>query len=374
MQEHSAEKVLYILCVTVSIFSLVKGLAIAPHPYALSQHLYSYENGFLIRGLLGQIYSFFFDNNWYLIKQAVNISSLVTCFTVTGYVIYLVHYRFYSQCTPYFFLLVASGPLFVTIGATRGYFDSYILLLGLLSYFSYKDQRMVQSIALFSVALLIHEMVAIFILPLFVLDLMGKQKKEVLIRGGVILVLVFGTIMVTTFGIATEKQADAIQQKAVDAAESLSEGWRPFEELTCYAVRNNPARAREIPMIDKIINRVWKWKAYIFANVAIIFLVVLPFLGSEYGKALVIAGVSFSPHVINFIAFDHNRFMGLATLTSLVAGLTVFSTHQQFKLRNGLKGAIVIISLVQLCIVYDVVPQYARGNTLLGLLLKGFNL
>lgn len=351
----------------VALFSLCKGFALSPHPYAYSQYLYTYEHGFLIRGLMGQVAHLLFGDDYGALRVAVDVLSAVSVAALVLGLFALFRWRYDTgPVARLVFLLVASGPLFVTLGATRGYHDAPMLGMGLIAYVLYGARRYLAAFACLTLGVLIHELVVMYVLPLFAVDLLdrGGARTETLRRGGVILAVALVTCTVVWQGRATDAQYDHLVGALERSEPVLGEGWDGYLRWGPFAAGNSVGATAKTYRLKQLV---WKKKVrpYLMANLAVLLLVPgILVRRREYGRAAVYAGILLAPHAAYLFAWDLNRLMSLATFTGLVAGMHVASTSRVAAGR-WLTVPVLVFTLIQLATRYDVVDQYARGATLL---------
>lgn len=220
-------------------FSLLKGFARRVHPYALSQYMYTFERGFLVRALPGHAAKLVCDEQFECIGRLVDVLSTLA---VVGFAIVLfvvVRARLASSSGSLLLAVVGSGPLLVSIGATRGYRDALTLTLGLLAYYCYTLGRRWLALLLFGVALLVHEIVAVYVLPLFVLPALVRQPLGRRLRHvAVVLGLALATHSVVRAGAADRAQRRLLVSKLERSARELSQRWRGYRRFGPLAARS----------------------------------------------------------------------------------------------------------------------------------------
>ncbi|NIO29202.1 MAG: hypothetical protein GTO29_11690 [Candidatus Latescibacteria bacterium] len=365
------KKYLYIIVFVVGIFSLIKGFAIHPHPYALSQYLYTYEGGFLVRGLLGQTASLLFDADYVQIKKLVEIISI--CFVLLFFVAINLTFLNISNNREenlLLFLIIVSGPLLVSIGSTRGYHDALMLSLGLFSYNFFVDKKYIISIILLSIAILIHEIVTVYILPLLALHLID-YKIDPLRKIITILFITILTITVLIIGKADNNQVQILKSKIAESTSVLSNGWEGYQKYGPHAaLRKPPSHWQSLRFKERLMdvfrNILHKRNAsYLSINIVLIILgIYITLKNKSLFKTIYILALFLSPHIIHLIAWDSNRFLSLSTLTSCFILLHLINKNYG-SLKKILRFCAPVLVIIQICTDYDVIEQYAGNETLL---------
>lgn len=348
------------------LVSLARSFSRQVHPYALSQYQYTYEHGFLIRGLPGELARLACGRSSDCLVSLVEVVGTVSVLAF-ALVLWLV-VQAQSRCAPAANLMltaVASGPLLVQIAAARGYHDALTLTLGLVAYHAFVRRRFVTSVLVFGLALLVHELVAVYILPLFALRLaLSLRERPLLLRQlAVVLLLGVAALGVVKLGHASRRQQREIASRLADTQE-LGRGWRQYRPAGIAAAKLEPgavnaARLRELTRPPN--------PRYV-APLALALVLVLLLLARHrallwfplYAAALV------APVAILLVAWDVERLLSLAGLTALFVCLLALE-------RTAVRRApvYVLAATLTLCAVgiethYNVRGRYAYSGTLFG--------
>lgn len=348
------------------LISLARGFARTVHPYALSQYQYTYEHGFLIRGLPGELARHACGSSSDCLLSLVE--KVGTCSVIAFALAVWLVVQLQSRWSPAANLTLAafaSGPLCVQIGAGRGYHDALTLALGVASYHAFVRRRFVTSVVLFGVALLVHELVAIYILPLFALRLaLSVKERGLLLRAAVVVVLAAGSVAVVKLGHANREQQRDIEHRLGATAGSLGRGWRQYRSAGMAAAKTDPERGNGV---QQSALRRTPFGRYV---APLVFGLVLVFALLAAQRALLLfplyAALLLAPAAVLFVAWDVERLLSLAGLTALFVCLTAEE-------RTGVRRAPIYALVATLGLVtlglkthYNVASRYAYEGTLFG--------
>jgi hypothetical protein len=348
------------------LVSLARSFSRQVHPYALSQYQYTYEHGFLIRGLPGELARVACGRSSDCLVSLVEVVGTVSVLAF-ALVLWLV-VQAQSRSAPAANLTltaVASGPLLVQIAAARGYHDALTLALGLVAYHAFVRRRFVTSVLVFGLALLVHELVAVYILPLFALRLaLSLRERPLFVRQlAVVLLLGVAALGVVKLGHASGRQQREIASRLAGTQE-LARGWRQYRPAGVAAAKLEPGavnagRLRELTRPPN--------PRYL-APLALALVLVLLLLALNrallwfplYAAALV------APVAILLVAWDVERLLSLAGLSALFVCLVALE-------RTAVRRApvYVLAATLTLCAVgvgthYNVRGRYAYSGTLFG--------
>jgi len=352
--------------------AFIRGAAWDLHPYALSQYAYTYEEGFLIRALTGHITFALCGEDWQAAGQFASFFGWVGAglfFFSFFYAIRKIEW-FRNPRTTLVLVLVTSGPLFVSIGATRGYFDGLIFGMGLLSWTLFDRGRYLFPLAILALAVFIHELVAVYFLPLFAFSILLKIKDEnaktTLRRIGVVLAVVALVFTVVFQGKATETQITYLAEKMARSKPEFSDGWRRYEKMGMAAAKQSVLKEIKLRRIKNLFKRKAN-RPYLITS----FFILLIIITGLYNKPLMAISallVTLSPLLILLVAWDVDRFLSLLTM---VGAFTAGYAAQFIRPRTAyvLSLPILLVSLCQLTIKYSTITQYAKSNTVLDHLL-----
>lgn len=354
------------LVLGVLAYTLAKGFASRPHPYALTQYMYTYEGGFLVRGLPGQLAALACGERFDCVWQFVNVTSSIAVCAFALILFYAVIARYRSYTALLLLAVVGSGPLLVSIGAARGYHDALTLGLGVLAFYFHTRGRTGLALVSYGLALLVHEIVAIYVLPLFVLSTLSPQPLRRRVRhAAVLLSLLLATGAVVRFGVADPDQSRFLAEKLRRSAPTLSEGWWGYEPYGASASRD---QSWLYPDRLEHLRADWN-RPYLTPLAALVALTALLLLLRRRWELPVYLVLMVVPLSVYLVAWDYDRFSSLSGLTGLFVCLEVFK-------RFGRHGAALWIAAPALYLVTMQLSEpfeglsghYARGRTAFGAL------
>ncbi len=312
------------LLLTIITWAFIRGFALHPEPYGLSQYLYTYEEGFLIRGLVGSLFNFLVGPSPIAIKELAVWTSLPI---YIGFIVVLI-ISFHkltsmrereSKTDKLLFLVLISGPLLVGISATRGYHDTLILTLGLISYLSLRAEKPIQSLLWMSLALLIHEQVVFFILPFMGLHLWLQRHSHdqyiYRLETLVLILLAALTVIVIWQGQADARQALLLVEKIELALETdFFETWSdPY--LTLFPAHNDVLHSLSLDNLPLILQA--NHLAMLATSVIFWLLGMQILIGQKkWADSLMFSFACLLPHTIYLVAWDVYRYLGYASMTS----------------------------------------------------------
>lgn len=350
----------------VLLLALGRGYSRQVHPYALGQYQYTYARGFLIRALPGELARLTCGDSIECLSRFVEVTGTVAVFAFTLVLWLVTQARGGRGAAANLTLgVLGAGPLLVQIGAGRGYHDALTLTLGLLAYYAFLRRRWLTSVLLFGVALLVHELVAVYVLPLFVLPLLTSLKERALLwrQGAVLLALVACSVAVVELGHATPAQQREIASRLA-ASRELARHWRQYGSAGMAAAKIRPhtpnwARFREFrrPAMARYL-----------APLAAALALALGLLARRR-QALwfpLYAALIVAPLAILLVAWDTDRLTALAGTTALFVCLAV---EERTASRNAPRYALVLalaLAALGLTTRYDLAGRYAYNGTLFG--------
>lgn len=353
------------LALLAAAVTLLKGAARDVHPYALSQYAYTYEHGFLVRGLPGELMRTCCGRDASCIETGAEVLGSVALLGVVAVLLFVVKGQLWAQSSLLALALVASGPALVSLGATRGYHDALTLLLGLLAYHFFRSERLVLAAAFFGVALLVHELVAFFVLPLFLLEPSLLRFREwswrSSARAATIAALGVAALGVVHFGHADREQKRAIVAALKRNAAEHQQGFRAYRAYGPVAATARPAptvkHAR--PLRQSRYRRYWLTPVLLVGAMSALALWKRRFL--ELPLWVAICAV---PHAIYFVAWDVDRMLSLTGITALFVLVEVL---RRCEIRAApLFVAVPVLGVIawQLFEPYtQLTRRYARGDT-----------
>jgi len=211
----------------------------------------------------------------------------------------------------------------------------------------------------------VHELVAVYILPLFALRLaLSFDERPLFVRQlAVILVLGVAVVAVVKLGHASPKQQREIATRLAES-EHLSRGWRQYRASGIAAARTqpgdlNPARFRELarPPNPRYVAPL----ALGLALVLLLFAVHRALLWFPlYAAALA------APLAILLVAWDIERLLSLAGLTALFVCLAALERTGVRRAPLYALAATLVLTLVSVQTHYNVRGRYAYDGTLFG--------
>jgi hypothetical protein len=342
------------LVLAIMAYTAAKGFALRPHPYALSQYMYTYERGFLVRGLLGHLSKLACDERFDCVWRFVDVTSTIA---IVGFILVLfsaVFARYRSYTALLLLALVGSGPLLVSVGAARGYHDAMTLGLGVLAFHSYSRGRIALTCVSFGLALLVHEIVAIYLLPLFVMPMLERQPvRRWFRRVLVVLALSLATYTVVRAGAADHTQSRFLAAKLSRSAPELSEGWSGYEYYGAFASRKESTRLRP----ERLENLLHPWnRPYLTPLAALFVLAASVLLRRLRWESPVYLALMVAPLGVYLVAWDYDRLGSLSGLTAVFVCAEVFR-------RFARPGAAVWIALPALYLVFVQLGDSYEGLT-----------
>jgi hypothetical protein len=348
------------------LVALARSFSRSVHPYALSQYQYTYEHGFLIRGLPGELAALACGRSsdcLVSLVEVVGTLSLLAFALVLWFVVQAQSRR--APAANLTLAAFASGPLLVQLGAARGYHDALTLALGLGAYHAFVRRRFVTSVLLFGVGLLVHELVAVYILPLFALHLALSARERPLFRKqlGVVLVLSAAALAVVKLGHASPRQQREIASRLAES-EHLSRGWRQYRVAGLAAAKTqatalNGARFHEIVRAPNLRYAV---------PLALALLLIASLLA--FNRALLwfplYAAALLAPLAILLVAWDVERLLSLAGLTALFVCLAALEQTSVRRAPLYALAATFSLAVLSYRTHYNVKGRYAYDGTLFG--------
>ena len=355
-----------LISAAVMLISLGRGFAREVHPYALSQYQYTYAHGFLIRGLPGELARHACGGSSACLLSLVEVvgTCSVLAFVLTLWLVVQAQSR-WAPAANLTLAAFAAGPLLVQIGAGRGYHDALTLALGLAAYHAFVRRRFVTSVLLFGLGLLVHELVAVYILPLFALRLLFSVRERPLFlrQLGVVLVLTAGAVAVVKLGHASPAQRRDIETRLA-ASGQLARHWRQYRSAGIAAAKATTDRsngARPSQLTRPAVRRY-------FAPLTLALLLIAALLLAQRSLLLfpLYAALLLAPLAVLLVAWDIERLLSLAGLTALCVCLAV--EERGAVRRAPLYALVATLALATLGLKthYNVSGRYAYSGTLFG--------
>jgi hypothetical protein len=354
-----------VLVAGVMLYSLIKGGAMRVHPYALSQYMYTFERGLLVRGLPGHLAYLKCGEDWECVGRFVDVTSTLALGFFALMVFLVVRAQSRSGAALLLLAIAASGPLLVSVASTRGYHDALTLGLGLLAYYCYLKARFVLALLTFGAALLVHEIVAIYTLPLFVLPALVRQSpRRWFARIAVLLSLMVATHTVVRQGAASTSQRRLLERKLKASAPELSDRWRGYRRYGPVAAKptSTTPRPKRLQSLQRAYLRPYLLPIAVMVALATIVLI----RRLRLLELPIYVGLMVAPLSVYLVAWDYNRLASLASLTALIVCVEVFR-------RFGGRDATLWLAIPALLLLWVQLPdpytsltkQYARRKTAL---------
>ncbi|HEX4852500.1 MAG TPA: hypothetical protein VFV08_16910, partial [Puia sp.] len=151
---------LFIICIQV-----LKGTALYEHAYARSQYLWSYEYGFIKRGLIGTLVLWMNEDSLYRIVGIINFFSYLSYFLFLYVLFQCIQKHTTTILQKVMALILLASPLIIAVGSLLGYFDAIILTILIYSYqkFCAKKIPIIPFLLLIALSLAIHELALFFV-------------------------------------------------------------------------------------------------------------------------------------------------------------------------------------------------------------------
>lgn len=371
------------------LWAIFRGLALHPEPYALGQYLYGYEQGFLIRGLIGTLARFAVGDAPMAMYGFVWYWSLMVLLFTAIWTLNLGKLRNHvpDNRRPLFDLLLLvlfSGPLLVTFSATRGFHDALVLGLGVIAWqlISVTSRPSIKTgsyaIGLMLLALLIHELVWFYLFPVLVffwwLNCTGSTRTGATVRCSQIHCLLAATMLVfaavLVFGQASEQQLILLQERINSALTTpYFDAWLQ-PQLTLLAVQDSIINKFSLAHLTRLIqlgHLAMLVPSLLFAAISLWLLSGKDSMTRRYSR-LVFGLCWLFPHLLYLFAYDLQRFIPYSNLTSFLLMFEVIrrssAAQIQHLIRPGFTKALwILIGMQTLVINYPPVWMNARNST-----------
>lgn len=368
------EAIAHGLIAVLLVWAFLRGYALAPEPYGLGQFFYTYEAGFLIRGLLGSLVTALAGPEPMAMYALIQPLTAGLYFTFVAALLYA--WRRLREPVPsaaaglddLLFLAVLSGPLMIGIGATRGFLDTPSLLVGLLAYLALRDTRRGLSLLLMAAALLIHEQVAFSILPamgwLVWNRLIPRRNGHAIRDIATLLAMCLMVVLVTHTGQGDAAQLALLTEKVRTALQTpYFDRWSdPY--LTVFAAQNDTARNITLVNFERFYLR--SHQVMLIPTLVFTGLGLMRLAAARRWVALpVLLIANLMPFAIILFAMDVHRYLFHAQLTSyLLLAETLRTTAHAPPLRLLIAPLLLGLTVWQITITdYDTVKFNARNAT-----------
>jgi len=350
---------------------VVKGTALFAHAYARSQYLWSYEFGFIKRGLIGTIALYFNEGSQYRIIGIINFFSYFTFFLFLYFL-----YRFIMRNAQTFrqkaiAILFLSSPFVLAIGSLLGYFDAIILtiLLGIYYLCENKKIPVAACLLLIALALAIHELSLFFVvIPSMYIIWMhpdtNRPKKIMLLVATSVLCLVY------IVAIYAPNQAfnDNLNEKVLKYKHVLSTrtGEDFFTFFSTYALTHNFLHDFKIPRLGMLVPLMPIYGFFVLITNWLVLRNLFPL--RKYITILLYLTACYLPLLIIVVGWDVDRFVCLSICTSYIAYVEVSKAYAENWNDNISVGQFytgAVVALIALFTYYPLSENYAEGETLL---------
>lgn len=361
------------LVAVLLIWNFLRGFALHPDPYALGQYFYTYEGGFLIRGLMGSLVTTVAGPEPMAMHRVILILSVIEYLGLIAVLLWvfgkLRHPDGPARATDNILLLILlSGPFLVGIGATRGFHDSLILSLGLLAWLAWVRERPLIALILMALATLIHEQVVFFILPAMGWWLwihpQHRGRRLPLTPSLSLAGMCVITLLVVHFGKASPAQLDLIHHKVAVALET------PYLEVWANPQFIEIAAANDVPRNVSLHNyaRLRFPGHLIMLSPALAFwlLAARPaFAQRRWAGIGVMTFAMLLPHSLYLFAEDVHRYIPYAGLTAFLIALHSLSLAPSTVRFPFLSNAVLLVFVLAQTLFWDYDPVHynARNST-----------
>ncbi|MCP5141378.1 MAG: hypothetical protein H6980_03355 [Gammaproteobacteria bacterium] len=373
-QRFPSESTVLWLISLLLVWAFLRGFATHPEPYGLGQYFYTYEAGFLIRGLIGTLVHAITGPSPTLIRAFVDPFTTVLYFLFIAILLLVWRDRRPSddparRLHDLLFLALLSGPLMIGIGATRGFLDTINLAVGLLAYLAFQRDRYLTALLLLGIAILIHEQIAFLMLPVLGW-LTWNRLRECRVDGiSRALPLLFAASVITLIVVDTGKGDTAQMLLLIHKVRIALEYTDYFERwvdpyFTIFAAHNKAALNLTFDHLERL--------TYPSHQIMLVPSLVFIALGTaaiattrRWGSLLVYLLANLLPFGIMLFALDVHRYLfhiQLSTFLLLIEALRVAPVGE--RLRPPMIAGLLALTVAQLPITdYPVVELNARNST-----------
>ena len=318
----------FVLLISLAV---LKGLRM-PSRWAVTQYLFTYDHGFIRRGLWGELlYSVF--GTWtyrYFFLAAIGLAVLALLIAV----LVRVSRRLDGAEGTAVLLVIGASPAISFVTHLAGYLD-HLVYLAVLGVFALRRRPALQTVAAAAVAVLtpmVHEAAIVWIGPLLALALLrgrGEDPRPETARGlrqltaVILLVFAASTSFVGVFGAASPALANTIRAEATerfeirprqDAFGVLSDGSDPTAEM-----------GSRWATVDTQIDLFWSMLIFAPGTVFLAWLAVRGARRRGVDAALIVAAI-LGPLALHAVAWDLHRWNALSAFNAVLAALIVFTT------------------------------------------------
>ena len=164
---------LYLFALSFSVFKTIR----VPGQWAVAHWLMDYRFGFIKRGLLGEIFGFFFEKNEFNI---LILSSVVLFMLYAALFIIAVGntWKNYSIEKVLFYTVFFLSQYIIFSAHLIGYFDHLIFLMTLLSVCLIRDKKIVPASLIMAFSIVAHEISFVLMVPVCIFALMMNEFRD----------------------------------------------------------------------------------------------------------------------------------------------------------------------------------------------------
>lgn len=365
------------LIVLLLLWNVIRGFALHMEPYGLGQYFYTYDGGFLIRGLMGTLV------RWIAGPEPMAIYAFLEVFTVIEYLLFVLVLLWTFQRLRgddptrrefhnLLFLVLISGPLLVGIGGTRGFHDVLIMSLGLMAYLAFRSHRLLLALALVTLATLIHEQLAFFLYPALGWRVwtrarhLAPQQRLISVLPSVLALaaMCMVTLAVTELGKGSPEQLQILIDRVTEALHTpyLDRWADPY--LTVLAASNNPTSNITLDNFERYI--IFRGHLVMLATTVLFWMLGAWVLLQRHRLLdLFVYTIAHAlPFTLLLLAYDVHRYTALSTLPSYLICVHTVKHYAVRPLPPPYIPALILVIVAQTAMWnYDPVFFNARNST-----------
>ncbi|PWT70357.1 MAG: hypothetical protein C5B59_20810 [Bacteroidetes bacterium] len=375
---HFSEKVLFFIERNFKVISLViiciqvlKGTALYEHAYARSQYLWSYEYGFIKRGLIGTLVLWLNEDSLYRILGIINFFSYLSYFLFLYLLFHCIQQHSTTILQKIMALLLLASPLIIAIGSLLGYFDALILSILIYAYLKFKGKKIpvIPFILFAALALSIHELALFFVvIPLLYLAWESphtdKKRKNILIVATILICLVYVVSVSGVNEIFNLRFAGRIEKYKHVLSTKTGENFFTF--FAGYALNHSFLHDFKILRLGMLVPLLPVYGFFILISNWLVLQHLLP--QKKYMESLLYLAACYGPLLIIVVGWDVDRFVCLSICTSFIVLLVVMDSHPTLALKKPGPLHLLFFALVvavALLTYYPISENYAEGETLI---------
>ncbi|HEX5214602.1 MAG TPA: hypothetical protein VFV98_04025 [Vicinamibacterales bacterium] len=318
--------------------AVLKGLRM-PSRWAITQYLFTYEHGFIRRGLWGELLHRVFGTwtYYYLFLAAIGLVLLALLIAV----VVRLSQRLDGAEGTAALLAIGASPAISFVTHLAGYLEQ-LVYLAVLGVFALRRRPALQTIAAAAVAVLtplVHEAAIFWIGPLLGLALLrgrdddrqpATTRELLVVTAAILVVFAASTSVASVFGGASPVLADTIRVEGTGHLDI-----RPRQDaFGVLSTAPDPAadmRSRWASM-DTLLDLFWSVLIFAPGTLFLTWLAVGRVRGgvndglaSHLAAALVVAA-ALSPLLLHAVGWDLHRWNALSAFNAVLAALLVFGT------------------------------------------------